>query len=71
MKKAEAYKIICGYLQEEPYVTLCKENADYFGFYVAAPDTQEGQPVFVNNYMLCVNKKTGEISSEEDINTQF
>lgn len=69
MTKNEAYEFLCEALNDEPFVVACRECPKFYGFFIAAGDTQEGQPVFVNNQMLCVDKETGDVLSEEDNET--
>ena len=56
MKPMNAYEIICNKYKSKPFVQLCKDFGDAYGFFL----TENEDDRFVGSSMLCVDKRTGK-----------
>lgn len=57
MRPAEAYEIICNKYKSRPYVQLCKDFGDAYGFFL----TENKNDRFVGSSMICVNKDSRKV----------
>ena len=65
MTPKEAYARLCEHLKQKVYVVGCREYDKFYGFYYVKKKN-EGR-VFVGGSMTLVNKKDGEVFSEDDL----
>lgn len=65
MKANEAYQLICDKYDEKFVVTTCRDYGEFFGFFVKPEGTNPNKRVYVGMEMICVNKTTKEIYTEE------
>lgn len=57
MKPRDAYEIICSKYKSKPFVKLCKDFGDAYGFFLTKSEGDE----FVGSSMICVDKNSKKV----------
>ena len=71
MTAKEAYEKICKFTKSRPGVAICREYDKYFGFFLLPPGAKKGQRVFVGGEMLIVNKVSGHVCYQDDLDVNI
>lgn len=65
MSPIEAYERLCKFLKRRVKIVLCREYRNFYGFYFT--DKKASGRVYVGGAMMLVQKKTGDVLSEDDL----